>query len=107
MATRRTVSAHAEGDRGAERRACGGGGGGPLSQSRTDGCRRGVLLSFGDGAFGRLGHGDDTVTVVAGRFNNLVALQSGRVFGWGYGHDESLELQLTPLEYPSLRVALD
>jgi alpha-tubulin suppressor-like RCC1 family protein len=85
----------------------------------------GAVLSFGYGLSGRLGHGDeeDQLTpkviealrgervtgVVAGRCHSLCVLQDGRVFGWGVGEDETLGLQLTghqltPLEYPLLRV---
>ena len=85
-----------------------------------------AVLSFGDGDYGRLGHGDRenrhtpkviealqgvrVSEVAAGALHSLCVLEDGRVFGWGYGHDEALGLQptganqLTPLEYPLLRM---
>jgi hypothetical protein len=47
--------------------------------------------------------------VSSGAQHSICALQDGRVFGWGFGEDETLGLQLTdhqrtPLEYPTLRV---
>jgi alpha-tubulin suppressor-like RCC1 family protein len=85
----------------------------------------GAVLSFGYGGDGRLGHGDTenwstpkviealrgerVVTLGAGPNTSMCALQDGRVFGWGWGDDATLGLQLmghqlTPLEYPSLRI---
>jgi alpha-tubulin suppressor-like RCC1 family protein len=87
----------------------------------------GAVLSFGGGHWGRLGHGDEecqrtpkviealrgerVVEVLAGFAHSLCVLQDDRVFGWGYGDDETLGLQLaghhlTPLEYPSLRLRI-
>jgi alpha-tubulin suppressor-like RCC1 family protein len=85
----------------------------------------GAVLSFGQGEFGGLGHGDAesrstpdviealrgerVVTLEASENTSMCALQDGRVFGWGWGDDATLGLQLTghqltPLEYPSLRI---
>ena len=85
----------------------------------------GAVPSLGDGGYGPLGHGDDerqdtpkvtealrgwrVTAVAAGACHSLCVLQDGRVFGWGVGEDETLGLQLTdnqltPLEYPLLRV---
>jgi alpha-tubulin suppressor-like RCC1 family protein len=85
----------------------------------------GAVLSFGDGGEGQLGHGDTdnwstpkviealrgerVVAMEAGGVSSMCALQDGRVFGWGFGDDATLGLQLTghqltPLEYPSLRI---
>jgi hypothetical protein len=47
--------------------------------------------------------------VVAGPVQSFCVLRGGRVLGWGCGDDAALGLrlathQLTPLEYPSLRM---
>ena len=85
----------------------------------------GAELSFGVGDDGRLGHGDEehqrtpkviealrgqcVVAIAGSGYGSLCTLHDGRMFGWGYGEDEMLGLQttahqLTPLEYPGLRV---
>ena len=87
----------------------------------------GAVLSFGSGMYGSLGHGTmhkqltpkviETLRgrrvreVAAGESHSVCVLECGRVFGWGFGKDETLGLglqlgshQLTPREYPSLRL---
>jgi alpha-tubulin suppressor-like RCC1 family protein len=85
----------------------------------------GAVLSFGSGGAGQLGHGDTehqltpkviealrgerVVAVAGGQCHYVCVLQDGRAFGWGVGEDETLGLQLTddqltPLEYPTLRL---
>jgi alpha-tubulin suppressor-like RCC1 family protein len=86
----------------------------------------GAVLSFGLGGCGALGQGDledrmkptviealrgeETVALAVGNSHCLCVLRDGRVCGWGDGSDACLGLrlsqdQLTPLEYPQLRVA--
>ena len=92
----------------------------------------GTLYSWGeDGPGGHLGHGflgsgdagqrllptpvpglpKRVCAVAAGPSHTIATTSGGRAWGWGFGEDASLGLQLvdhqhTPLEYPALRVAL-
>jgi len=48
--------------------------------------------------------------VTSGASHTIATTSGGRAWGWGYGTDASLGLQLTdhqvrPLEYPELRIA--
>ena len=54
--------------------------------------------------------GEEVAAVAVGNSHCLCVLRGGRVLGWGDGSDACLGLglsqdQLTPLEYPRLRVA--
>ena len=85
----------------------------------------GALYSWGAGAEGQLGHGDGQnrhqptrveglpapiCAAAAGTSHSVAIASDGRSWGWGYGEDATLGLQLTdhqltPQEYPELRVA--
>jgi alpha-tubulin suppressor-like RCC1 family protein len=81
----------------------------------------GVVYSFGDGEYGKLGHGDEeqqrtpkaieslqsvkVSSIAAGEDTSLAVAVSGVAYGWGCGEDAKLGLglaedQLTPLQYP-------
>jgi len=85
----------------------------------------GVVYSFGEGDFGKLGHGNEerqrtpkaiealqgvrVSSIAAGAQTSLAVAASGVAYGWGYGEDERLGLRLTedqlvPLQYPSEQV---
>eukprot|EP00966_Prymnesium_polylepis_P214068 4958142-Prymnesium_polylepis.1 len=89
----------------------------------------GVVYSFGDGAHGRLGHGDVDLqstpkavealrgvkvsSIAVGRSTSLEVAADGVAYGWGYGEaDERLGLrlaedQLTPLQYPTEQLRVE
>ena len=85
---------------------------------------KGLVYSFGDGEFGRLGHSDhqnqltpkvieglrgvQVHAISAGVFTSLAVSVSGAVYGWGDGRDLGLgladgETQCTPLRYSEVR----
>mmetsp|Transcript_75075 Transcript_75075/g.207074 ORF Transcript_75075/g.207074 Transcript_75075/m.207074 type:complete len:132 (+) Transcript_75075:100-495(+) len=80
----------------------------------------GVVYSFGEGRYGKLGHankegqrtpkaiealqGVRVSSIAAGAQTSLAVAASGVAYGWGYGEDERLGLGLTqhqptPLQY--------
>ena len=85
----------------------------------------GCVFSWGDGSYGKLGHGDvarrltpiltfsflsssvKVTSVAAGALHSLAVDATGKAWGWGIGEDQTLGLgrwrdQLLPLQYPSL-----
>ena len=55
--------------------------------------------------------GERVCAVAAGAAHAIATTSGGRVWGWGYGEDASLGLELddhqwAPLQYPALRVAM-
>ena len=85
----------------------------------------GTLYAWGDGDYGKLGHGDEenqllpkrvaglhgVCCVAAGGCHTLAVANDGTAHGWGDGEDETLGLQLaedrrTPLAYKQLCLAV-
>ena len=85
----------------------------------------GCVYSWGDGVYGKLGHGNiedqripklieglqgvQVTLVVAGPSHSLAMDAAGKVWGWGFGDDPTVGLGLTehqvvPLQYPGLQL---